>query len=148
MTVFKHLGLDLLPLSSIRVDLVLGLFFMKMKKPKGNSKLLNNKKSLKLGQSLPKDKSPVNEIAMVNEKESEHEMDTSESDSDGDNLLEEQDVNEGEDFVDATEGPRDQGGFTILGEFKPKDKKQVSVNHSTSNKSDKMYSFVKIFCMM
>ncbi|GFO29414.1 ATP-dependent RNA helicase ddx51-like [Plakobranchus ocellatus] len=61
---------------------------------------------------------------MLGDKDSDDDsMETSESDSN--DRLQPEAVNNQEESDDEGEGPRDQGGFTILGEFKPKEKKQV-----------------------
>ncbi|GFS00352.1 ATP-dependent RNA helicase DDX51, partial [Elysia marginata] len=96
----------------------------KVKVSKAETKL---KKSKKKKTQHPEDSPVEKEVStkdIVAEDDSDFSMSTSDLESEN-NLSTFQAADEQENLDDAAEGPRDQGGFTILGEFKPKEKKQV-----------------------
>ena len=79
-------------------------------------------------QTWSKEQIKIFDKDMVLEGDSDDCMDTSGSESENNKSSELLEVGEQESSDDAVEGPRDQGGFTILGEFKPKEKNQVRLN--------------------
>ncbi|RUS91135.1 hypothetical protein EGW08_001048 [Elysia chlorotica] len=80
----------------------------------------------KTAKSKPKrSKVDTTEKNMVVEENPDDNMDTSGSEPENNENPELQEAVEAESSDDAAEGPRDQGGFTILGEYKAREKKQV-----------------------
>lgn len=92
-----------------------------MKKKDKINKLKNKKmEEVKYGSDK---KAPENSMALEEDSDFGSNSD-SEHESNATNMHN-VDIEDEESMDETVEGPRDQGGFTILGEFKPKEKKQV-----------------------